>query len=54
MRAAQCGGRDWNAAYDLAEIAGKRRPALKPYCVDAILKLAHCLGRHGYPRAITR
>lgn len=37
-------GREWNAACDRAEEQGKRRPALKPYGIDAIVRLARRLG----------
>ncbi len=37
-------GAAWNAACDAAEAAGKRRPALRPYGIDAIKRLARRLG----------
>ena len=37
-------GRAWNAACDAAEAAGKRRPSLRPYGIDAIKGLARRLG----------
>lgn len=37
-------GREWNAACDLAEAAGKRRPPLAPYRINAIVRLARRLG----------
>ncbi len=33
-------GRAWNAACDAAEAVGKCRPALKPYRIDDIRRLA--------------
>ena len=37
-------GKEWNAACDAAEAAGKRRPSLRPYGIDAIKRLARRLG----------
>jgi hypothetical protein len=37
-------GRAWNAACDVAETAGKRRSALKPYGIDDIRRLARRFG----------
>ncbi len=37
-------GKAWNAACDAAEAAGKRRPSLRPYGIDAIKRLARRLG----------
>jgi hypothetical protein len=37
-------GRAWNAACDIAEAAGKRRPALKPYGIHDIRRLARRFG----------
>ncbi len=44
-------GRSWNAACDVAETAGKRRPALKPYGIDDIRRLARRFGiKKTHPR----
>jgi hypothetical protein len=44
-------GRAWNAACDIAEAQGKRRPALKPYGIDDIRRLARRFGiRKTHPR----
>ncbi len=37
-------GKAWNAACDAAEAAGKRRPPLRPYGIEAIKRLARRLG----------
>ncbi len=37
-------GKEWNAACDAAEAAGKRRPSLRPYGIDDIKRLARRLG----------
>ncbi len=37
-------GKAWNAACDLAEAQGKRRPSLTPYGIDAIKRLARRFG----------
>jgi hypothetical protein len=37
-------GKAWNAACDLAEAQGKRRPSLKPYGIDEIKRLARRFG----------
>ncbi len=37
-------GRAWNAACDVAKAAGKRQPALKPYDIDEIRRLARRFG----------
>jgi hypothetical protein len=37
-------GKAWNAACDLAEAQGKRRPSLKPYGIDEIERLARRFG----------
>jgi hypothetical protein len=37
-------GKAWNAACDIVEAAGKRRPSLRPYGIDDIKRLARRLG----------
>lgn len=37
-------GQAWNAACDAAEVAGKRRPLLRPAGIDDIQRLARRLG----------
>ncbi len=37
-------GRAWNAACDIAGVAGKHRPALKPYGIHDIRRLARRFG----------
>ena len=37
-------GKAWNAACDLAEAQGKRRPSLKLYGIDEITRLARRFG----------
>lgn len=36
--------RAWNEACDIAEAAGRRRPALRPYGIDGIKRLARRFG----------
>ena len=42
-------GKAWNAACDLAESQGKRRPPLKPYGIDDIQRLARRFGTNALP-----
>jgi len=37
-------GQAWNAACDIAEAQGKRRPSLRPYGIDEIKRLARRFG----------
>ncbi len=37
-------GRAWNIACDIAEQTGKKRPAIDPYRIDDIAKLARRFG----------
>lgn len=37
-------GRAWNAAFEVAEAQGKRRPSLPPYGIDDIKRLARRFG----------
>jgi hypothetical protein len=37
-------GRAWNAACDVAEAQGRRRPSLRPYGIDEIKRVARRFG----------